>query len=335
MDLVIKSEDDAFRFLQQTIDGQVNFDNINVTFDGWPNLAVHVKGDKFDSSLTPSLMKGFLELQKGINRSYCLVRYGTPNTNVLTRKEREELEIQVKVGQGSTTTNIDLQSLLSNISTQVIDKMDPKTLAFTLVSLALIWGGKVSYAKYLENRRQIRETEVKSEETRELLKNQTFLSEQETERTRILATAFANNAQVAGLSSVAEDSKSVFIKELGTAAHSTIQGIEIDGDMATELAKNARRKSIDIAFNAKFRILLVDSSDPETFKVRLRNMETNDEFTAKVQDKSLDSRYIKALQYGEWSKKPVQLIISAKSMDNEIKNALVLEATMPEEPEDE
>lgn len=335
MDLVIKSEDDAFQFMQQVIDEQVNFDNINITFDGWPNLAVHVKGDKFDSSLTPSLMKGFLELQKGINRSYCLVRYGTPNTNVLTRKEREDLEIQVKVGQGSTTTNIDLQSLLSNISTQVIDKMDPKTLAFTLVSLALIWGGKVSYAKYLENRRQIRETEVKSEETRELLKNQTFLSEQETERTRILAAAFANNAQVAGLSSVAEDSKSAFIKELGTTAHSTIQGIEIDGDMAAELAKNARRKSIDIAFNAKFRILLVDSSDPETFKVRLRNMETKDEFTAKVQDKSLDSKYIKALQYGEWSKKPIQLIISAKSMDNEIKNALVLEAKMPEETEDE
>ncbi|CAK3240401.1 conserved hypothetical protein [Vibrio crassostreae] len=333
MEFTISNEEEAFDYLRKVVDKEVNVEDCNVTFDGWPSLNIHVVGEKFDSSLTPSLMKGFLELQKGINRSYCLVKYGTPNTNVLTNQERQELEIQVKVGKGSTTTSIDLQSLLTNIGSKVIDKMDPTTLAITLVSLGLIWAGKASYAQYLESRRQIRETEVKSEETREMLTNQRFMSEQETERTRLLTQTLADNVQIAALNNVATDSKSALIKELGTSSKSTIQGIDLEGETAAELSKNARRKSIDVAFNALFRILLVDSSDPDSFKVRLKNIETKDEFTAKVQDYSLDSKFIKALQYGEWSKTPIQLVVSAKSMDDDIKNAIVLQATVPDSSE--
>ncbi|WP_240775445.1 hypothetical protein [Photobacterium damselae] len=275
-------------------------------------------------------MKGFLELQKGINRSYCLIKYGTPNTNVLTKAEREELEIRVKVGGGSTSTGVDLQSLLTNIGSKIVDKMDAQTIAITLVSLALIWAGRSSYAAYLENRRQVREKEVKSEETRELLKGQQFISEQETERTRLLTQVMMSNTAITNVSKVADDTRAALIKELGTTNKSEIQGIRVEGEVAMELAKNARRKSIDVAFNAKFRILTVDSTDPESFKVRLRNIETKEEFNAKVQDYSLDSKYIKALQYGEWSKTPIQLVISAKSKDNEILNATVLEAKIPE-----
>ncbi|HCG8184416.1 hypothetical protein F0M03_04635 [Vibrio parahaemolyticus] len=333
MEYVIRSEDDAFEYLQKIIDHGIDLEKDTIRFDGWPYLNLYIKGSKFDSSLTPSLMKGFLELQKGINRSYCLVKYGTPNTNVLTKSEREELEIKVKVEGGSTTTGVDLQALLTNIGTKVIDKMDPTTLAITLVSLGLIWVGKTSYASYLENRRQIRENEVKSEETREMLKSQQFMSEQETERTRLLTQVMLSNNAINNVSKVAEDTKAALIKELGTTASSTIQGISVDGEMAAELAKNARRKSIDVAFNARFRILTVDSTDPETFKVRLRNIETKEEFNAKVQDYSLDSKYIKALQYGEWSKTPINLVVSAKSKDNEISHATVLEARVPEPDE--
>jgi hypothetical protein len=335
MEYVIKSEEDAFKYLQQILDNEIDLEKDKIKFEGWPYLTLYLKGDKFDSSLTPSLMRGFLELQKGVNRSYCLVRYGTPNTNVLTKAERDELEIKVKVEGGSTTAGVDLQNMLTSIGEKVVDKMDPTTLAITLVSLALIWAGKSSYASYLENRRKIRETEVKSEEARELLKGQQFLSGQETLRTELLTQVMLNNINVNNVSKVADDTRSALIKELGTTDRSVLQGIDVDGEMAAELAKNARRKSIDVAFNSMFRILLVDSTDPQTFKVRLRNINTKDEFNAKVQDYSLDSKYIKALQYGEWSKTPIQLVISAKSKDNEILHATVLEATIPEKHESE
>lgn len=330
MEYVITSEDDAFEYLKKIIAHEIDLESNTIKFDGWPYLNVYIKANNLDSALTPSLMKGFLELQKGINRSYCLIKYGTPNTNVLTKAEREELEIRVKVGGGSTSTGVDLQSLLTNIGSKIVDKMDAQTIAITLVSLALIWAGRSSYAAYLENRRQVREKEVKSEETRELLKGQQFISEQETERTRLLTQVMMSNTAITNVSKVADDTRAALIKELGTTNKSEIQGIRVEGEVAMELAKNARRKSIDVAFNAKFRILTVDSTDPESFKVRLRNIETKEEFNAKVQDYSLDSKYIKALQYGEWSKTPIQLVISAKSKDNEILNATVLEAKIPE-----
>ncbi|MDC5753852.1 hypothetical protein OPW41_18280 [Vibrio europaeus] len=331
MEYKISNEDEAFEYLQKILDGELNPHDVPMVFEGWPSLNVHINGDKFNSSLTPSLMKGFLELQKGINRSYCLVKYGTPNTKALTNQEREDLEIQVKVGQGSTTTSVDLQTMLTNIGSKVVDKMDPTTLAVTIVSLALIWAGRSTYAMYLENRRQTRESEVKNEETREMLATQKFMSQQETERTRILTKALADNIQIASLNNVATDAKSALIKELGASDKSTIQGIELEGETAAELTKNARRKSVDVAFNALFRIMLVDSSDPECFKVRLKNINTKDEFTATVQDYTVDSKFVKALQYGEWNKSPIQLVISAKTMDNEIRHAKILEAIVPDE----
>ncbi|MUK47552.1 hypothetical protein GNP79_12150 [Aliivibrio fischeri] len=329
-DFLIKTDEDAFRLLQETIDNGFDPEKINIKFDGWPQLNIHLKGDKYDSSLTPSLMKGFIELQKGINRSYCLVRYNTPNTNVLSKQEREDLEIQVKVGKGSTTTAVDLQSLLTNIGEQVINKMDPTTLAITIVSLGLIWAGKTSYASYLNTRCQIRETEVKSEETRDLIKNQQFLSEQETERAKILSQVILQNNNVATLSNVANDTKAALLKELANTDTAVIQGIEVDGELAGELAKNARRTSIDIRLDGLFRILNVDSSDATEFKVRLKNVESKEEFTAKVQDGSLDQRYIAALQYGEWKRTPIQLMVNAKSLNNDIRNAIVIEAKIPE-----
>jgi len=332
-ELIIRTDEDAFKLLQDSMAEGFSLDGVELKFDGWPNLSIHLEGTKYNSSLTPSLMKGFIELQKGINRSYCLVRYNTPNTSVLKKEERERLEIQVKVGQGSTMTNIDLQQLLTNIANNVVDKMDPKTLATTLVLLGLIWAGKTSYAKYLDNRRQIRETEVKSEESREMLKNQQFLSEQETKRVEIMSKAMLENTKAATLSAVADDTKAALLKELGHTQKASIQGIEFDGEVAEELAKNARRKSLDVRLDGKFRILTVDSTDPNEFKVRLRNTSSKEEFTARVQDGSLDNRYIQALQFGEWSRNPILLMVNAKSLDNDIRNAVVIEASIPEDIE--
>lgn len=50
---------------------------------------LHIKliGSQFHGSLTTSVMKGLIELQDGINRSYCLAKYGSDDLRRLSEIE--------------------------------------------------------------------------------------------------------------------------------------------------------------------------------------------------------------------------------------------------------
>ena len=67
--IVIRSEEDAYEVLRKARDGELGPYN-SIVFDGWPTLNLYLKGDKFHQSITPTVMKGLLEFQKGIYRSY-------------------------------------------------------------------------------------------------------------------------------------------------------------------------------------------------------------------------------------------------------------------------
>ncbi|STQ68424.1 MULTISPECIES: hypothetical protein [Hafnia] len=86
-EVVINSEDEAFAFIEQYVSGYSLPEN--VSFGEWPNLKFKLTGKKFNKSLTPSVMKGFIEMQAQINKSYALVKYGVPDPRKLSKEEKE------------------------------------------------------------------------------------------------------------------------------------------------------------------------------------------------------------------------------------------------------
>lgn len=78
--------------------------------------------------------------------------------------------------------------------------------------------------------------------------------------------------------------------------------------------------------DGQYRILSVDSSNPDEFKVKLRCLRSKTEFVAKVQDKTMEGRHIEALKNGEWTRSPVKLQINAKDLEGSIKDAVVIKA---------
>jgi hypothetical protein len=322
MTLTIRSDADAYAFFAKYLDGKAKIED--VVLEGWPKLKIRLRGEKFEQSLTPGVMKGIIELQNAINRSYALNKYGIANAGRLTADEREELEIVVKVDKGSTILEIDFQALLTHAATKMIDKMDPITLAVTVVAAGAIWASSTVVKKYLENKKEEKILSAKTESEREYFESMRFMSTQETKRMELLTRVIEKNHELMNVYRHAEDAKTDLLKSMSRADEAEIAGVPIDSETAKELSANARRQSNEIRLDGMYRILRNDTTDPLAFRVRVRSINNNAVIDASVQDITLTDRTKRILQVAEWSRAPVKLGINAKDLDGTIKNAIVV-----------
>ncbi|XPL50550.1 hypothetical protein ACMFY2_12045 [Enterobacter cloacae subsp. cloacae] len=95
--ITIRGEDDVYGLLQQFMHSSDLPDNVRFEFEGWPNFKVKLVGEQFQSTITPTVMKAFLELQAGIYRAFATATYGSPNAAKLTKEERQMLEMVIEV----------------------------------------------------------------------------------------------------------------------------------------------------------------------------------------------------------------------------------------------
>lgn len=88
--------------MRQLVAHPEQFENIEVVIGDIDVLEVKLFGSQFHKSLTPTVMKGLIELQKGIYRSYCFAQYGHTNLRQLSKDELSQLEFTVIINEGCT-----------------------------------------------------------------------------------------------------------------------------------------------------------------------------------------------------------------------------------------
>lgn len=326
----IKDEGDAFEAIQRFLDGE-QFPG-GVEFEGWPKLKIRLVGEKFHSSLTPSVMKSFIELQNLVYKSYAIAQYDTEDTRRLSKDERDELEIEVKVEEGSAIFEIDLQEVLIKFAEKAGDTMPPELVVATVLGLGVLWAGKTSYTAYLNYRKDIRATEAKTEEQQNVLSSVEALSKQETARLETLTKLLIQQPKLQTVNREAYDTRTEMLRGFSTADEATVGDVVISQDVAQELVTNARRKAVEKRLDGYYRIVRVDSSNPDIFKVKVRRHKTQIEFEAVVEDTSLTGEKKEILQYAEWERTTVHLSINAKEMDGDIKQAVVLDVVRQDPP---
>lgn len=324
-DIIIRSEEDAYAILELARN-----DNLppfkNIVFDGWPTLSIYLQGEKFHQSITPTVMRGLLEFQKAIYKSYASAKYDLP-TKRLTEEEKKALEIRVDVKNGSSDFGINFQELAIKLIEQIGGKMDPTHVLIIVVSIAVLYFGTSAYKSYLENRKEIRSKEVSDETQRKTLEALKFTSSQETERMKIMVHLANRDHRIENISRIAYDAHSEVVKTLAAADNATIEGIPVTPEMAESLTRNARRKSSEARLDGTYRLIKIDWSDPLKFKVRVFNIDTGLQLDAEVQDNSLTGKYKEALREAEWSRSPVALKINAKLIgEDTYRDAVVIAA---------
>lgn len=309
-DIVITSEEDAYTVLRLAQEGKIEpFGNI--VFKGWPTLNLYLQGPKFHQSLTPTVMRGLLEFQKGIYQSYAVAKYDHASRR-LTDEEKSALEIRVDVNEGSSDLEINFQELAVKLIEQLGGKMDPVHVLITVVTISVLYFGTSAYKSYLDNRKEIRLKEITDETQRRTIEALQYSGAQETERLKILSDVSRDDRRIEAIARIAYESQTEIVKSLAAGSSAKLDGIKISPSIAETLTKNSRRKSTEVRLDGLYRLVKLDWSDPLKFRVRIYDAATGDEFDADVQDDSLTGRYKEYLREAEWSRAPVRLKINAK-----------------------
>lgn len=329
-EIVIRSEDDAYRYLDAAVQGELGRLAGHLTavrFEGWPTLRIHVTGPKFDQSITPSMMHGFVELQRNLYRSYAIARYNSPSIRSLTKEERKALEIEIRVEGGSSDFEVDLTELLGKMIELVGGRMDSMHLLILLLGIATLFGGHSAFRIYLQTRKEIREREIANEDRRAHLDALRFAGEQETRRAAIISALVERNPQMDNLERAAHDAKTALVKSVGRADanDAEIQGVDLDGETAAELARNARSRSEEVRLDGDYRIFKVDSSRPGAFKVLIKSVISTLKVEATVQDAALNDEAKRILQEAEWGRLAVRLKVNARQIRDDIKDAVIID----------
>lgn len=333
MEFVITSEDDAYLVLERIKQNEFqDLPDFSVKFDGWPRLDLTIKGEGYNSAITPTIMVGLIEFQKAIYKSYAISKYGTDNIQRLTKEEKSELEIRVTVEKGSSILGIDFQSIAEKFAGNLVTKMTGTELVVVVVGLSVLFFGHSAYRYFLDNRLQVRKEELQTEEQRNSLETLKFASEQETQRTKLIVELAQGNRELQLIREQAFIAQTEMVKSFKDTETAEMSGAKISGELATDLVKNARRPSVDLRLDGIYRVLVVDSSDPTQFRIKVRNVDTQDEFSASVQDDTIAHKYKTAIQEAEWSRSNIKLLINAKDVGGEIRNAVVIIAEAPPAP---
>jgi hypothetical protein len=322
--ITLKSDDDAFDLIEKINSGELDTDQIELKFEGWPRVNLHIVGEKYHNSITPSMMKAFIELQKGIHRAYAIAQYGTYNTNKLTDEEKKKLELAIGVEDGSSNFDINLQEILEKGFGKAVAKMSSRELIFLILGLGTLYAGATGFNYYLEDRKDARATEVKSEQQQAQLDAMKFMSEEETKRMKIIQKLAQQHPAIDNVKRHAYDTTTEIFKRASTADTISIGDTEITGADAQLLTRNAKRKSEDIRMDGDYRLLEVVSSLSDGFKVKVKNIDTGIVFWSRVQDSVLTESNKQILQDAEWGKYPVTLKINAKDLSGAISQALVI-----------
>ena len=320
LNIVIRNEQDAYDFLRKIYETELGDDvsKLHIQFEGWPNVQVKLTGEKYQSTITPSIMKAFLKLQDGLYKAYALAVYAD-SKHRLTDDEKKDLELIIKVSQGSSKFD-DENTNWGNILTGLTSKMESKHLTITLLFGLLCYFGTDSDKMFLEDKQAEREAQAQSSITEKLValneKTLNALTENQKENRELILQLIDKKPELKEIATEAKETKREFFKQASDAEKINIQGVEVTGEQAKELAKKKRmppaREFEEIRLDGMYRILNVNTELDTGFKVSIRNEVSGQELVAEVQDNTFQSQYKRAIETATFEKRPVELNINAK-----------------------
>jgi hypothetical protein len=179
--ITITDEDAAWVYIKEALEGKYDSDVVELNFDKWPLFHINVKGDRYNSTMTTSLMRSLVDLQGHLNRVYAEVVYGK-SAKSLTTEERNALEIVFKIEEGSSNVVADLSGFFVELGKNAMEKMTGKQVVTVVLGVAALWGSASSYEAYLQGQQKSTEEENRHQITLQLIQQQPKLMEIQNEQ---------------------------------------------------------------------------------------------------------------------------------------------------------
>lgn len=333
MSIRIRSEDEAWEVLNGLVQGQIKIDSIDeIELGDWVKSTLYIPEQRYDSALNAYMMRGWIDAQAAIYRSYALVKHGEANGRLLTDAEKEDLELIIKVKSGSSDQEAQLMDVIKEVLIGAVDKMDPTTLAIVIVSLALIWAGQSTMRNWLSNRKEERLAESNNKTMIKALETIQTVAAGDKDKQAIIQKAIEQQPVLQALKAEADDAKQSLVRH-ASQTDAVVNGISVPAGAASALTRSNRTSSEEARKDGVYYIRKVDSTVPDGFRVHVEEVNTAESFQASVQEvmSSIEDRQV--IQDAEWNKVPVSLQINAKVKKGQVLEAIILRADKYEQTE--
>ncbi len=128
--------------------------------DNIPGIKLHIKGERFDSTMSTTLMRSILKLQEGVYRQYSIYKYG--EIRRLAPEEYAMLEIYARVDSGSSWIELIPQPIINAVAEKV-GNMTSGQILIGVASVAIASTICVVTSKVLDHKKRIKELEIQKE----------------------------------------------------------------------------------------------------------------------------------------------------------------------------
>lgn len=337
----LQTEEDAWGFLDwlRLQDQESTLEDLSLSSPEWAKLSLTYKGKAYNSTITPSIMEALLTLQGSIHRLYALAKYGEERAVRLTNSDRGNTELVVQVLPGSSELGIDGTQIASHFLDVVGHSMnDVEVMAVVISALLMFFGaGFIKLAIEQRGKLKIKELELKAKETEatdraaeraEAVRQTIALSQEETKRAEIIATASQRFPKIVLVQAEAAKVAEATLKSIARSETLEVQGLSISGPVAADIITTPRSSADMVTVRSIFQIMAVDSSAVDGFRARLKDVESGDVFSATLKDVFLSEREGETVQQAFWAKRLVRLELDARLLRGQIKDAEIVKATM-------
>lgn len=319
----VESEAEAWRIIEALLEGREVEVKPRVAIAKWARFhAVFWLGDA-NGLITPSVMEGLLEVQKAIFRARGVLIEENDDLRTLSAEDRRAYEIKVRVKKGSTDVSFDINEIASQLGHDLIGKMTPEQVFIAVITLILVYGGVSFWRGWIEKRREEIRTKAESEKLQKVLDGQRYATDVDLKRFEMLAKLQEKLIEGASIIDATEAGRIGILKSAAVADRSNIGGVQLSPEEAKYLAKGAGHSEEKSRLEGEFRILRVDSSTEDGFKVLLHHIETGQEFWARLRDALLSETERKVVQEGEWKKRPIRAAVSITTKNHQIISAVI------------
>ncbi len=311
--LVIRSEEDAWHWLERATRGDLP-DDIQLRFDGWPTMFLDVSGRDWHSTVPTRIMPSLLDLQRDLNRAYASVRYQEANLRRLRDEEKDDLEVVVKVGPGSSKFSADLWGQLGKIAEAAVGRMSGTEITITVLGLALSVVSAVMFRQWLAARKEERQAQAQIE-----------LSQQETERLRVITEAMRQQPDLRAISADVDATRNRLLKATKPGDVMAVADVPVTSDEAREIVQPERERAREVEIEGEFVVLGNRTDKGDGFRISVRRVGDGLTLTADV-PLALDYAQQQIIQRAEWSKGRVRLSIEAEMLRETFARGTVVQA---------
>jgi hypothetical protein len=295
-------------------------------FVGWPDIKIKFWRDSEERVLTAPMMNGLLEVQESIYRAFMLIEEDTSSLRHLSDYYREKFELKFTINSGSTEAQPKWHEIAAQFVSSVSGKISGRQATLIILGAMLLYAGNDSWSDYLASKAEIAKNQTQNQQMISLLDSHKQATELQREQTALLRDVLEQTDRGRALLDAADEGKEGVLKTAKRVDATQIGGASIEPEAAKRMARVPRAPNFAENVTGVFEIQRNDTTLADGFRVRLRDLATEEEFFATLRDRLVAPQDRDLIARAEWEKRPIRATIAITRRRGEVVKAQIVSA---------